>query len=191
MNHLGGCILEGDIGTFAPQVWDRLIELYKPKTVIDVGCGAGYSLKYFLDKHLDGIGVEGFMTAVDKSPVKGNIVVHDYTKGPFVAPSEFDLAWCCEFVEHVEARYMPNFMTTFTKCKYVAMTHAVPGQPGYHHVNCQEAKYWIDIFDQYGFDYLESESLILRKLLYNEDGSWKPNGSHVRSTLMVFRRRND
>lgn len=187
--HLGGCIIEGDIGTFAPQIWDKIIEIYKPKTVIDVGCGAGHSLKYFLDKHLDGIGVEGFLPAIERSLVKGNIVVHDYTKGKFTCPSEFDLAWCCEFVEHVEEKYVENFMETFKSCKYVAMTHAIPGQPGYHHVNCQEAKYWIDIFNNYGFDYLEKDSIMMRGLLYNEDGSWKPNGSHVRSTLMIFRRR--
>lgn len=189
MSHLGGCVIEGDGGTFAPQVWDKLLEMYNFKTVIDVGCGAGHSLKYFLDKHLDGIGVEGYREAINRSPVKANIVFHDYTLGEFIISSEFDLAWCCEFVEHVEEKYLSNFMKTFQKCKFVAMTHAVPGQPGFHHVNCQEAKYWIDIFSEYGFDYLEDESLMLRKTLFNSDGSWTPNGSHVRNTLMLFKRK--
>lgn len=190
MSHLGGCVIEGDGGTFAPQVWDKIIEKFEPKTVIDVGCGAGHSLKYFLDKHLDGIGVEGFQEAIKRSPVRESIVSHDYTKGPFVPPNDFDLAWCCEFVEHVEERYVNNFMRTFEKCKLVAMTHAVPGQPGYHHVNCQEAKYWIDLFSNHGFVYLEEDSLLLRKQLFNPDGSWTPNGSHVRNTLMLFKRIN-
>jgi len=188
-NHLGGCVFEGDIGTFAPQVWDKLIELYNPKTVIDVGCGCGYSLKYFMDKNVDGIGVEGYKEAIARSPVGGNIVLHDYTRGPFVPPSNFDLAWCCEFVEHVEEKYKANFMQTFAKCNLVAMTHAVPGQPGFHHVNCQNADYWITTFSDYGFEYLEEKSLMLRKLLFNEDGSWKPNGGHVRNTLMLFKRK--
>ena len=188
-NHLGGCVFEGDIGTFAPQVWDKLIELYNPKTVIDVGCGCGYSLKYFMDKNVDGIGVEGYREAIARSPVGGNIVLHDYTRGPFVPPSNFDLAWCCEFVEHVEEKYKANFMQTFAKCNLVAMTHAVPGQPGFHHVNCQNADYWITTFADYGFEYLEEKSLMLRKLLFNEDGSWKPNGGHVRNTLMLFKRK--
>jgi len=189
-NHLGGCVIEGDIGTFAPQVWDKIIEDYNPKTVIDVGCGAGHSLKYFLDKHLDGIGVEGYKEAISRSKVRESIVPHDYTVGAFIPPNDFDFGWCCEFVEHVEEKYVDNFMKTFQKCKMVAMTHGVPGQPGYHHVNCQEAKYWIDIFDKYGFEYLEKESLMLRKLLFNSDGSWTPNGSHVRNTLMLFKRKN-
>lgn len=189
-NHLGGCVIEGDGGTFAPQVWDKIIELHNPKTVIDVGCGAGHSLKYFLDKHLDGIGVEGYQEAIKRSKVRESIVSHDYTLGEFVPSNDFDLAWCCEFVEHVEEKYVNNFMKTFQKCKLVAMTHGVPGQPGYHHVNCQEAKYWIDLFSKYGFDYLEEESFMLRKTLFNPDGSWTPNGSHVRNTLMIFKRKN-
>lgn len=186
--HLGGCVIENDIGTYAPQVWDSIIKMYSPKTVIDVGCGAGHSLKYFFSKGLIGIGVEGFEEAINRSPVKENIVKHDYTEGAFVPTSNYDLGWCCEFVEHVEERYLDNFMKTFEKCTYVAMTHAVPGQPGYHHVNCQPASYWIDVFLRYNFQYLNEDSLSLRKCLFKDDGSWTENGSHVRNTLMIFRK---
>jgi hypothetical protein len=198
--HLGGCIIQGDIGTFAPQVWDRLIEKYNPSTYIDVGCGAGHSLKYFIDKGLDGIGVEGYMEAINSSSVKDNIVVHDYTESEFIPSKKIDLAWCCEFVEHVEEKYSNNFMKTFENCKYVAMTHGVPGQPGFHHVNCQPAEYWINRFKNIGFSYLENDSLELRGLLpsytYNvaidkfldiNGNIFIPNGAHVRNTLMIFK----
>jgi hypothetical protein len=187
-SYLGGCVIQNDIGTYAPQVWDKLIELYSPKSVIDVGCGAGHSLYYFLSKGISGIGVEGFEEAIKRSPVQSNIVQHDYVEGAYVPDNMFDLAWCCEFVEHVEETYLDNFMKTFEKCEYVAMTHAVPGQPGHHHVNCQPASYWIEVFKKYGFDYLENDSLLLRRTLYTESGTWTENGSHVRNTLMVFRK---
>jgi SAM-dependent methyltransferase len=185
-NHLGGCIIEGDIGTFAPQVWDKLIEIYKPKTFLDIGCGAGHSLKYFLDKGIDGIGVEGWIEAIKRSKVSGNIIEHDYTLKEYEPQSTFDLSWCCEFVEHVEEKYINNFMKTFSKCKVAAITHGVPEQPGYHHVNCQIAQYWIDIFKQYNFHYKEELSLSLRRLLKDENGNPLPNGNHVMNTLMVF-----
>jgi hypothetical protein len=191
-NHLGGCVIDnktnGDIGTYAPQVWDKLIELYNPKTILDVGCGAGYSLKYFMDKGIDGIGIEGYREAIQRSPIKGNLVEHDYTKGEYIPTSNFDLAWSCEFVEHVEEQYLHNFMKSFNVCKYVAITHAVPGQPGFHHVNCQPKEYWIDIFRSYKFEYLEDVSLMLRSLLYDENGGSLENGSHVRNTLMIFKK---
>jgi hypothetical protein len=31
------------------------------------------------------------------------------------------------------------------------MTHALQGQEGYHHVNCQPASYWIALMGQRGF----------------------------------------
>lgn len=196
MSHLGGCIIEGDIGTWAPQVWEKLIEIYDLKKVVDVGCGAGHSTKYFIDKGIDAVGVEGFVPAINASPVKQNIFVHDYSTGEFQTNSTFDLAWCCEFVEHVEEKYSENFMKTFDKCNVVAMTHAVPGQPGFHHVNCQNAEYWINKFKERGFSYNEEFSFLLRSLLpsyiHNEKGDviYTPNGGHVKNTLMIFEKKN-
>jgi len=191
-NHLGGCFIGGEIGdggTYAPQVWNRILEKYKPKTLIDVGCGAGYSLKYFLDRGVDGIGVEGYEEAIKRSPVGGNIVKHDFINGPFIPPSKFDFAWSCEFLEHVEEQYLDNFMQTFKACKYVATTHALPGQPGHHHVNCKNEEYWIDVFSKYGFEYLEQDSLELRKTLIKSDGTPEENGGHVRTSLKVFKKK--
>jgi len=185
-NHLGGCYIEGDIGTFAPQVWDKLIEIYKPKTFLDIGCGAGHSLKYFLDRDIYGIGIEGWDEAIRLSNVSTSIILHDYTLKEYEPKLIFDLSWCCEFVEHVEEKYIDNFMKTFSKCKVAAITHGVPGQPGHHHVNCQISQYWIDIFKQYNFSYKEEVSLSLRGLLSDENGNALPNGCHVRNTLMVF-----
>lgn len=190
--HLGGCIISNDMATWAPQVWDDLIVSEKIKSVIDVGCGAGHSLKYFLDMGLHAIGVEGYQPAIDSSSVKDFIKVHDYVDGVFSTNDIYDLAWCCEFVEHVEEEYSNNFMETFKKCKFVAMTHAQPGQPGYHHVNCQLPEYWIDRFKNIGFIYLEEKSLKLRDLLpiphQNQNGNDRDgNGGWVKNSLMLFK----
>jgi len=181
--HLGGCIIESDIRTWAPQVWDKLIEVYNLKTMIDVGCGSGHSTKYFINKGIESVGVEAYMPAIEASEVKENIIIHDYVESEFIPDKEYDLALCCEFVEHVEEQYCHNFMETFSKCKIVAMTHAVPGQPGFHHVNCQPAEYWIDKFNEKGFSYNEEFSVLLRGLLP------ETNGMFVKNTLMVFEKR--
>jgi major membrane immunogen (membrane-anchored lipoprotein) len=199
-DYLGGCIIEdnypesgkGDVGTWAPQVWDKLIEVYQPKSMIDIGCGAGHSTKYFIDKGIQGLGVEGFLPAINSSPIKEHIYVHDYVESEFIPNQEYDLAWCCEFVEHVEEQYSNNFMVTFNKSKVVAMTHAIPGQDGFHHVNCQSAEYWINKFSEFGFSYNHEFSVLLRDLLpvyqYDEYGNitYVPNGGHVKNTLMIF-----
>ena len=79
-------------------------------------------------------------------------VVHDFVAGPFVPGQRFDLVWSCEFVEHVEERFTHNFLASFASSRrYVLMTYAQPGQPGWHHVNCQNEAYWIEKLDRLGF----------------------------------------
>lgn len=69
----------------------------------------------------------------------------------------FDMVWSCEFVEHVEERYMPNFLVTFgSSDRYIMLTYAEPGQLGWHHVNCQPAEYWIDQLTGIGFRFDQS-----------------------------------
>ena len=204
--YLGGCLIEGDIGTWAPEIWDKLLEIYQIKKYIDIGCGAGHSLKYFLDKGIEGMGIEGYDPAIDHSVVKQHIVKHDYTKEPYIPKETFDLAWCCEFVEHVEEQYSENFLKTFDNCKIIAMTHGLPGQPGFHHVNCQEPEYWIKKMNDRGFYYNKNFSIELRELLpkftvkdgifLNENGEvgkfnniideFLPNGAHIKNTLLIF-----
>lgn len=186
-DHLGGCYLNnenGDSGSWAPCLWDQLIDFTNAKSVVDVGCGGGYSLKYFIDKGLYGLGIDGLEEVLQHSPVSERIVIHDYTKGEYLLDRDFDLAWSCEFVEHVAEQYKENFMKTFDRCKYVGITHATPGQGGYHHVNEQHADYWINCFSDHGFDYLEQESKEMRDLLLD-----KPYGGWPRRTFMLFKKK--
>ena len=186
--HLGGCILDGslgDINTWCPSLWDRLVELTNAKSVIDVGCGVGYSLKYFSDKGLSVFGVDGLQDVLQHSPLPDRIVIHDYTKGVYTTNDKIDLAWSCEFVEHIEEKFMENFMKTFDQCGYVAMTHALPGQSGYHHVNCQLPEYWITAFANRGFRYMENETQMLKECIAD-----KPYGHWVRNSFMLFKNEN-
>lgn len=189
-SHLGGCIQNGDTGdlrTWSPVVWRALLDSItaRPIKVLDVGCGFGYSTKWFSQQPECGItnvvGLEGWNYAVKKG-VYSNTVLHDLTKGPYTE-GRFDLCWSCEFVEHLEEKFLPNLLHTFSLCDLVAMTHAVPGQGGHHHVNEQEAGYWIDKLGGIGYNYDEQESLRLRALIPPGD-----EGHFVRETLLIFRR---
>lgn len=178
--HLGGYIVgltdHGDPNTYATEIWDWMAE-NKIKSVIDVGCGQGFSTKYFFNKGLDVLGVEGGENAYNSSVIKDKTVLHDYTKGPFSPDRNYDAVWCCEFVEHVEEQYIENFLTTFDFCKQIFMTHAVPGQDGYHHVNCRESEYWIEKLENRGFKFDKETSIMLRGLT---------DKRHVKNTLLYF-----
>lgn len=135
--HLGGYIIGGDPATYYPDLWMWLIQERGVQTVLDVGCGEGHALDFFLKA--GALLVNGVDGVTQESEL---VAQHDFHTGPW-QDSDWDLCWSCEFVEHVEEQYVPNFLATFACANTVLMTHAMPGQQGYHHVNCQPATYWI------------------------------------------------
>jgi len=155
--HLGGCSTGGDSGTYYPLMWTHIVRTHNVKSVLDIGCGRGFSADYFKDPlAVEVCGVEGSREAVLQSLIPEDVVQHDYSLGPYTPQKDYDLGWCCEFVEHVEEQYAPNFIQTFTKCKMLALTYASPGQGGHHHVNENTFEYWREKIEAAGFRYDEA-----------------------------------
>jgi SAM-dependent methyltransferase len=169
--HLGGTNTFGDPATYhLPHTWSYLIEKHNIKSMIDVGCGFGYALQFIskLYYNVTTFGIEGSAKVVDLTLCPGKVMCHDYTTGPYVPNCEIDLGWSTEFVEHVEPRYVPNFMATFNKCRRVVITYADVGQTGHHHVNENCESYWIHTFESYGFKYDNHETEQIRSCARND-----------------------
>lgn len=143
-DYLGG---HEDKTQFDEGAFDYLVERFRVRSMIDVGCGPGGMIYYALRKGIKAVGVDGDPNVARDCPI---IIEHDYTKKPLYV-GEFDLGWAVEFLEHVEEQFIPNYMETFRACRHVFVTAAVPGQPGHHHVNCQWGDYWIARFQEAGF----------------------------------------
>lgn len=144
-----------------------LRDKFDVKSMIDVGCGPAGMYETAADLGISWVGVDVDFNVL--RPENAPVVIHDYQVAAFdpvvqydrewnaesqdqFAPPEYDLAWTVEFLEHIEPRYIQNFMTTLQRAKYVICTHAFPDQPGHHHVNCRDHAYWIDIFTAFGFE---------------------------------------
>lgn len=142
----------GDPQTWTPGLWRWAYETLRVRSVLDIGCGEGHSTKFFRDLGCRVLGVDGSVQARRHSVVPESHVTHDFTRGAYRPAETFDLVWCCEFVEHVEERCVEHYLETLTcGTGYLMMTFAEPGQPGYHHVNCQPAGYWIEKIGSTGF----------------------------------------
>lgn len=139
--HLGGYQEGGDPGCLELELWRWLVETRNVATVLDVGCGDGAGVRFLRSLGVDAIGIDGVPQEDE------HIALHDYTTGPAPISDDFDLVWSCEFVEHVEQRHMTNFLSSFDRGKMLLITHAIPGQGGHHHVNCQESEYWIEAIE--------------------------------------------
>jgi hypothetical protein len=180
--HLGGYVAGGDPDTQYPDLWAWLVDALGVRSVVDVGCGDGQAVKFFGDLGCEAVGIDG---VPQDDP---RILLHDYTEGPLVTKrgnERYDLCWSCEFVEHVEAVCAPNFLATFRCADLLLMTHASPGQPGWHHVNCQPPEYWIAMLTGAGFEHDPDLTARTRELAALNPSPWN---HYVRSGL-AFRRR--
>lgn len=165
--HLGGWwaakVPWGDPGTWGPEIWNKIIKDFNIESVADIGCGLGAACSYFAKKGLYVVGVEGGRNAVNNNMFEGHIVLNDYTLSSAFEDEEFDLVWCCEFVQHVEEKFVDNFLKDFQHAKFIAMTFEGTESP-HHRVNVKPASYWIEKLSSIGFKLNEDYTNNLRKI---------------------------
>jgi SAM-dependent methyltransferase len=156
---LGGNVHLGDAHTFAPRLWRYLVDRFAVRSVLDVGCGEGHAVLYFHRMGIFAHGIDG--SALNVARAVAPITRHDLLAGPYIMP--VDLVWSCEVAEHIAPERVDHYLDTLTNGRIVAMTHAVPGQRGHNHVNCQWPEYWIDHMHRRGYS-LSPENRLLRDI---------------------------
>ena len=171
--HLGGNAAGGDRHSIERDLWRWLKTKYDLATVLDLGCGEGNALGLFSGLGYAPIGLDGLRRNCDAAETNP-IICWDITRGPLHL-SGIDLVWCCELVEHVEEEFVDNLVDMLCLGRVLAMTHGLPGQPGYHHVNCQDQEYWIDRVCAKGFKLVDRS--LFSSLIRNR---------HFRSSGLVF-----
>jgi len=157
------------------------------KTMLDIGCGTGGQVFVAQEEGYEAYGVDG----TSELPRANNFQKVNYRKGISTFDIDFDLGWSVEFVEHVEESCIPIFMKEFQKCKRVILTAAPPFWGGKNHVNEQTEFYWIDIFENYGFELDKENTKKIREVSITEMNNEvrKPRQQFVKIRGLVFRRK--
>ncbi|MFD5536631.1 class I SAM-dependent methyltransferase [Streptomyces sp. NPDC127079] len=137
----------------AKVVVPMIMELVRPTSVIDVGCGVGGWLEEFRRQGVeDVIGIDGEWVppTLLKIPAERFRAVDLERLG---APEKtFDLAMCLEVAEHLQesaGRDLVSFLTR--SADFVAFSAAIPGQGGTGHINEQWLDYWSRFFDAHDY----------------------------------------
>jgi len=136
-----------------------LRELFRPLSVIDVGCGIGTWLRAFQETGVtDIIGIDGpYVEATDLLIPHETFLKADLSR-PLAFSKKGDLALCLEVAEHLPVAASTVIVRTLCSISdIVVFSAAVPHQTGTDHINCQWQSYWADLFaaENYGsFDLL-------------------------------------
>lgn len=178
--HVGGNIRHGDPACHAPQTWRWLIDRFAVLSMLDLGSGEGHAARFFWKHGVQAIAVDGSMSNICNAVYP--TFYCDLTETAL--QTNVDLVWCQEVVEHVQETHIQNLMHALTSGPIVVMTHAEPGQKGYHHVNCQPSTYWIAKMAECGYAHLELDTERVRML-----GS-ADSAHHLARSGLVFGRQD-
>lgn len=153
------------------QMLGYVLERFQPKSVLDLGCGTGRTLDYFLAQGLDAQGCEGSSKGISLARHPERIRQHDLEK-PLDLGRRFDLLWCFEVVEHVRPAKVDVLLDTITRhSDLIVLSAARPGQGGDGHFNEQPPEYWIERMRRRGFELLREETEALRAVPETHSGN--------------------
>jgi SAM-dependent methyltransferase len=130
-----------------------VVELVRPRSVLDVGCGVGTWLAAFRDQ-----GVEHVVGLDGKWVKRQELLIPDATfiaadlEKPLPITGRFDLAISLEVAEHLQPRFARAFVEGLIRLAPVVLfSAAYPDQTGVGHVNERWPGYWKRLFNERGF----------------------------------------
>lgn len=169
----------------AKTVIEILKKIFEPKSVIDIGCGAGIYLKEFKKLGIDILGYDGSPFCKEESSLKEEIKIHDLC-APLQLDRVFDLCICIEVAEHLEKQYSETLLDTLTGLSSnIVFTAATPGQGSKRigHINEQPHEFWINLFKKRGFILQEKLTEETKKKMENKNVIW-----WITKNLMIFKK---
>jgi SAM-dependent methyltransferase len=145
--HLAGSLAS------AAAVLPILFEFYRPKSVIDIGCGLGTWLKVARDLGVhDILGFDG--DTFDRSKLlidPANFRAVDLAER-FTLNRRFDLAISLESAEHLPHARSESFVADLVSLSDVILfSAAAPYQGGTDHINEQWLEFWAILFRRFGY----------------------------------------
>jgi SAM-dependent methyltransferase len=166
----------------ARRIVPLVIDLVRPRHVVDVGCGTGSWLVAFREHGVEDIwGVDGAHAAEYLEIPPDRFLPHDLTT-PLQLARRFDLVVSLEVAEHLAPDRAPVFVDSLIRLGPVILfSAAIPYQGGTHHVNEQWPEYWAGLFDQHDYEVVDA----IRPRIWNDpDVEWW----YAQNTLLFVHR---
>jgi SAM-dependent methyltransferase len=142
----------------ATHVVPIIQQMLSPRSVLDVGCGAGAWLSVFAKSGLeDYVGVDGPYVRPEQLSIDPVRFAARDVSDSFDLKRTFDLVQCLEVGEHIPERKSGTLVANLVRHgRLVLFSAAVPGQGGENHVNEQSYEFWRRLFQRHGYRPLDA-----------------------------------
>ena len=168
----------------AQYIVPKIVERFRPKYVLDIGCGSGQWLDEYRKYKVRTRGIESASAAwVSMSEKTQKNVVKWDLRDKLKKTYKPDLVQSLEVAEHIEEDYADVFIYNLVKhnADIIFLTAATPEQHGMQHVNCQEKEYWMAKMKNNG--YLFDQDILNEVLAW---GTGEDSPIWWSTNLMVF-----
>ena len=169
-----------------PQILAAAVfHFYRPKKVVDFGCGCGIYLREFERLGAEVFGVDGSPAAQRNLAIdQKKFRLADLTKSVSLL-EHYDCAICFEVAEHIPTRVSETLVDNVTRgSDLVVFSSAHKGQGGHDHINEQDPQFWVTLFQKKGFEFLAEDTKKMRKALGDAGAIF-----WLVDNIAVFRRR--
>jgi SAM-dependent methyltransferase len=141
----------------ALKILGLLFERFKPRSVLDVGCGLGTWLAAARELGVEDVfGVDGEWLDTARLDVEADEVMRVDLESGIALERHFDLVISLEVAEHLHERAADSFVSSLARHGDVVLfSAAIPFQGGHHHVNEQFPDYWAERFAAHGYRALD------------------------------------
>jgi SAM-dependent methyltransferase len=157
-----------------------VMELIRPRSVIDVGCGIGTWLAVIAEHGVrDYVGIDGDYVDRSQLLIPRDLFISRNLAEPVELNRHFDLAVSLEVGEHLPAAAARGFVRSLSRlAPAVLFSAAPPGQGGTYHINEQWPSYWAALFEEHDFVAVDA----LRPRIWSrKDVAW-----WYRQNMLVF-----
>jgi SAM-dependent methyltransferase len=136
----------------AREILPLVLDIVKPASMIDIGCGTG---NWLAIAHQLGVpeilGVDGSWVTGQLAIPREKFLEHDLST-PLKLERRFDLALSLEVAEHLTDTSARGFVQSLCgAADIVIFSAAIPGQGGRRHVNEQWPAYWAELFAEFRY----------------------------------------
>lgn len=132
----------------------EIIQIVKPMSIVDIGCGTGNWLFSFQENGIsDILGIDGSEYDDNLMLIPISQYLQSDLGAEFKLKRKYDLAICLEVAEHLDHLKSDVLVKTLVDLSPIILfSAAIPGQGGDGHINEQWVEYWSDKFKDYGYN---------------------------------------